>query len=182
MVEGNRLPSCAARWLLLALCLGVLAGCARYRIGNQSLYRSDLRTIYVPMFQSDSYRKYLSERLYEAVLKEIELKTPYKVVNSPLADSTLEVRLINDVKRVTIFSPTDEARELEIQFSVEAVWTDRCGITLQESGPLPFVPARALKAESTKFRPEAGQSMATAQQETIDRLAQQIVALLEAPW
>jgi len=32
------------------------------------------------------------------------------------------------------------------------------------------------------FSPETGQSMATASQEVINRMARQIVDLLEAPW
>jgi len=41
-------------WLLLAAasCLG----CAGYRFGNNTLYASNVRTIYVPMFQCDSFR------------------------------------------------------------------------------------------------------------------------------
>ena len=41
------------------------------------------------MFQSDSYRRGLAEQLTEAVCKEIEKRTNYKVVNNPNADSVL---------------------------------------------------------------------------------------------
>ena len=40
----------------------------------------DVSTVYVPMIESGSYRRDLGERLTEAVAKQIELKTPYKVV------------------------------------------------------------------------------------------------------
>ena len=46
------------------------------------------------MIESDSYRRDLGERLTEAVIKEIELKTPYKVVGTPDADSILSVQLL----------------------------------------------------------------------------------------
>ena len=83
-----RIERCA-----LLLLLGWLSGCAGYQIGNQSLYPPDIHTVYVPMFESKSFRRDLGERLTEAVAKEIELKTPFKVVNDPNADSVLTGRL-----------------------------------------------------------------------------------------
>ena len=44
----------------------LLSGCAGYQIGNRALYRPDIRTVHVPVVQSDSYRRYLGERLTEA--------------------------------------------------------------------------------------------------------------------
>ena len=78
----------ASAWML------VWTGCAGLHVGQQSLYRPELRTIYVPVFESESFRPNLGERLTEAVVKEIELKTPYKVVATPNADSVLRGRIV----------------------------------------------------------------------------------------
>ena len=75
------------------------AGCAAYHVGTQSLYAPDVATVYVPMIESGSYRRDLGERLTEAVAKEIELKTPYKVVGTPAADSILQIRLLGDTRK-----------------------------------------------------------------------------------
>src|SRR3954467_12271315 len=88
---------CAAILLLV-----VSPGCIGYHVGTASLYAPDVATVYVPMIESDSYRRDLGERLTEAVVKEIELKTPYKVVNTPDADSILSARLITDTRRRVI--------------------------------------------------------------------------------
>ncbi|MBI3461837.1 MAG: hypothetical protein HY000_02090, partial [Planctomycetes bacterium] len=64
-------------------------GCAGYRIGSRSLYPPDICTVYVPVFESASFRRNLGERLTEAVCKQIEDATPYKLVNGPEADSIL---------------------------------------------------------------------------------------------
>src|SRR5262245_35350210 len=72
--------------ILCILQSAILSGCAGYQIGNRALYRPDLRTVHVPVIQSDSYRRYLGERLTEAIVKEIELRTPYKVVGPDAAD------------------------------------------------------------------------------------------------
>src|SRR5205085_11499717 len=93
-------PHSALGLVVLALFPMLFPGCAGYQIGNRALYRPDIRTVHVPVIQSDSYRRYLGERLTEAVVKEIELRTPYKVVDAGSADSVLTVRLISDSKRV----------------------------------------------------------------------------------
>ncbi len=110
--------------LLVSLSLGA-AGCAGYRFGADSLYPSDIQTVYVPMFQSDSYRRGLAEQLTEAVCKEIEKRTNYKVVNTPNADSVLSGRILNEVKRIVVEAPTDEPRETQVQFFIEVTWLDR---------------------------------------------------------
>src|SRR5262245_65434265 len=86
--------------LRLAICFVALAGCTGYQVGADSLYAPDVQTVYVPMIESESYRRDLGERLKEAVDKEIELKTPYKVVSTPNADSILSVRLMDDTLQV----------------------------------------------------------------------------------
>src|SRR5687767_14906756 len=94
--------------LLLLFVLG-LGGCAGYQLGNGTLYRTDIRTVYVPMFESDSFRRNLGERLTEAVVKEIENKTPYKVLSDPgAADSVLRGHLVSERKAVLAENRFDE--------------------------------------------------------------------------
>src|SRR5262245_15718707 len=90
-----RTPHSALCLIIVAISMASLTGCAGYQIGRRSLYRPDVRTVHVPMIQSDSYRRYLGERLTEAIVKEIELRTPYKVVDAGSADSVLSVRLVS---------------------------------------------------------------------------------------
>ena len=108
----------AAPWLL---------GCGRYVVGTQTLYPPDIKTVYVQMFDSSSFRRGLGERLTEAIVKEIESRTPYKVVNSPDADSVLTGRIVNDNKGVLVNAPTAEPRYLLNNMRVELSWVDRKG-------------------------------------------------------
>ena len=85
-------------WIALALVTMWPSGCGRYVMGTQTLYPPDIKTVYVQMFDSTSFRRGLGERLTEAIVKEIESRTPYKVVNSPDADSVLTGRIVNDNK------------------------------------------------------------------------------------
>lgn len=168
---------------LCVLSLTVLStGCAGYRFGATSLYPPDVQTVFVPMFESDSLRRGLGERLTEAVVKEIELKTPYKVVSEPDADSVLTGRIVNDIKRVTVEDRYDQQRENEITLLAEVSWVDRRGDLIGSRGNLPIPESLLTLAGTGKAVPEFGQSIATAQQQAIDRMAEQIVSLMETPW
>jgi len=152
-------------WQLL-----VLSGCAGYQIGNRSLYRSDLKTVHVPIFQSNSLRLDLGEWLTEAVVKEIERRTPYKVVSTPLADSVLAGRLMWDTKRVLSENIDDFPRDLLLTLTVHVTWIDHRGqILLQEIVRL-----------DADFVPESGQSVTSAKQKVMQRLASKIVSDMEA--
>jgi hypothetical protein len=166
-----------------AAALVTATGCAAYRFGNETLYAPDVTTVYVPMIESDSFRRDLGEQLTEAVAKEIEKKTPYKVVGTPDADSVLAARLLNDRKIVTVENQNDDPRTVEIGMTAEVSWINRRRQPLcpPTNIPLPielFMPMGQTAAQL----PEAGQSVATQQQVAIERLAQQIVATMEEPW
>ena len=159
----------------------VLTGCAGYQLGNQTLYRPDIVTVSVPVFQSESLRRFLGERLTEAVVKEIELKTPYKVTQSLYADSVLSGRLVEESKYVITENANDEPRDIELEMFVEIDWRDRSGRELlHQQVALPT--ALTSMGQAVHFVPEGGQSLVTSQQDAIKKLAEQIVARMEVPW
>lgn len=167
-----------ARVALLAslLAFASLSGCASgYRFGAGSLYRPDVQTIAVPVVESDILRPFMGERLTEAIIREIQLRTPYQIATEQNAQSVLRVRLTNDVKRVVGENVNDEPRDLQFGLIVTATWTNRFG------EPLSTRPEINL-GEHQNFIPEAGQSMTTVQQDAIDRLARRIVSQLESDW
>lgn len=159
-----------------------LTGCAAYHFGAHSLYPAHIRTVYVEIFDSNSFRSNLGEQLTEAVMKQIEMKTPYKVVDTPDADSRLTGRIVRDNKKVRIESPTDEPREVEYSLVVQATWTDREGSIIRRGAPVALDEATATVTGTGSCMPEMGSSLATAQQSAIDSAAEQIVSLMEAPW
>lgn len=171
-----------ARHVVMIFCALVMPGCAGYQVGNWSLYPGDVYTVYVPMFESTSFRRNLGERLTEAVMKEIELKTPYKVVGNSSADSILSGRIVGETKRVVAENRFDDPRQLEVDLQVEVSWLDRHGAELREAATIPLPPELTMVAGSAGLVPEVGQSVATAHQQAIGRLAEQIVALMEMPW
>ena len=171
-------------WGLTALLL--CGGCAGYRFGNNTLYAPNVRTIHVPMFQSDSFRTTpsidIGERLHEAVCKEIEKRTPFKVVgDEATADSVLTARVVADTKRMRVESPTDQSRMVEMNYQVLVTWADRGGSVIA-TGDVPLPAATVDVGQSADLVPEYGRSVASTQQEAIVRMARQIVGLMEEPW
>jgi hypothetical protein len=165
--------------LLMSMTLG---GCAGYQIGNQSLFPPEIHTVYVPVFQSVSFRRDLGERLTEAVVKEIQKRTNYKVVSDPNADSVLTGKLVYESKHVLVPDLTGDARETQADMRVQVSWVDRRGQKLRENASVPL-PSEIVDVTGTgNMVPEVGQSVATAQQEAICRIAEQIVGLMEKPW
>jgi len=96
-------------------------------MGTRTLYPPDIHTVYVPIIESNSYRRQLGEWLTEAVAKEIENVTPFKVVNTPEADSVLD-----DV-RGSVDSLIHYAADKLFRKRVEAFYSDedlKSGTTL----------------------------------------------------
>ncbi len=166
--------------LLVGLIL--FQGCASYQVGNRTLYRNDIATVSVPVFQSESLRRFLGERLTEAVIKEIELKTPYKVANGTNAHSVLTGRIIHDAKYAITENRNDELRDIELEFFAEVAWQDRSGNSLLAPQRIAIPRPLYEIGQAVHFVPEGGQSLATAQQDALERLAEQIVARMELPW
>ena len=178
--RARRLP-----WLPVIALLAA-SGCAGYRFGNNTLYAPNVRTIYVPMVQSDSFRTTpavdIGERLTEAICKEIEKRTPFKIVGSEDgADSVLTARIVADTKRMVVESPSDQSRNVELNYQALVTWADRGG-TVIASGEVPMPAATVDVGQSAALVPEYGRSVVSTQQEAIVKMAQQIVGLMEEPW
>ncbi len=166
----------------LVTMLGPIAGCAGYQFGNRTLYNPNIRTIYIPMIANDTWRHDLGTQLTEAVQKAVELHTPYKIVASPTADSTLTCRVTSEAKRTVAEAVTDEPRAIESLITVELSWVDRRGNLLMENRFMPDGEIAYYFVQGADFVPEGGQSMDTAQQKVVERLADQIVQQMETRW
>ena len=156
-----------------------LSGCG-YHVGAPCA--THIRTVHVPTFQCSDYRRGYELLLTEAVQKQIQLRTSYRLAKEPGADTRLTGRIVSIDKRVPNLTKRDDPRELQLQIGIEVKWEDlRTGqIINQQTVPLAGNAAQLLSTST--FAPEAGQSMATATQETVGILARQIVGLMEVPW
>jgi hypothetical protein len=178
----QRIPHWRLGLLKLLVLTLLFTGCAGYQLGQRSLYRPDIRTVYVPIARSDSYRRNLGEQLTEMVVKEIELRTPYKVVGNDAADSVLNLRIVAENKQIRAETQYDDVRDLETNFFVQMSWADRRGDLIMSQNDIPVQPLLVNISQSANFVPEAGQSLLTAHQDALHGMAQQIVNQMELAW
>lgn len=175
-------PATLSSWLAIATLALAGGACAPYQFGSRAMFRDDIRTVHVPIARNDTFRHDLGPRLTEAVVREIELRTPYKVTGDPNADSTLRLRVIQQGKSVLTEASSDDPRALDVVVGVSVDWIDRRGgPLLRDQWALENAQATQV-IQSSRFVPEAGQSLQTATQETIDDLADRIVSQMESRW
>lgn len=171
--------------MLIALACSLLtciSGCATYRFGSASLFRPGIRTVHVPVVRNDTFRHDLGIRLTEAIVREIETRTPYKVTSDPNADSRLECRVISETKRVLTETGTDDPRGLDASINVRATWLNRSGEMLMQNAIVPTGDLAIGFSQDSRFVPEAGQSIDTASEAAIQKLASRIVSQMEMRW
>jgi hypothetical protein len=189
----------------LVLCFISLAGCGwdgHFCIlgyTTRPMYDLSVRTVRVPIFKNQTLIRGLEFDLTEAVIREIESKTPYKVVQcAEAADTELIGTVVSFTKAVTNLNQLGENRSAETTVSVELVWRDlrpgMAGAILSQPipgtpgeppPPLPPVGAVAppvLVQSVADFAPELGESMATARKQNVDRVAVRVVQMMEKPW
>jgi len=164
----------------------VFAGCGYSQSGGEnnkqqggyhwsSLYREDIQTVAIPIFSTKDFRRGVEFRLTEAVVKQLELHAPYKVVPKERADTILEGQ-VTSVRVGTLSRDfqTNLPREQEVVITVDLTWKDlRTGkILLQRHG---------LQQEGV-FHPPLGEGEFAGTQQAIERFALVIVQEMQADW
>jgi hypothetical protein len=190
---------------LLVLCAGCEEGGHFTLLGytTRPNYDTSIRTVRVPIFNNltlrDSTREGIEFQLTRAVVREIGLKTPYRVVGADCdADTELDGTIVSFVKMMINRNQLNEVREAQTTMTVEVIWRDlRTGEILSQpkakpdpipvlSDQPPNVNAQAkgpvTVSSDASFIPELGQSITTARQQNIDKIAVQIVSMMEKPW
>ncbi|HBJ38814.1 MAG TPA: hypothetical protein DDZ51_29515 [Planctomycetaceae bacterium] len=182
MIPFGRIGGLPAFAMLLLIACLLATGCATYQFGSRSLYRDDIRTVYVPVARNETFRHDLGPRLTEAVIRQIELRTPYKVTGDPAADSVLNLRITNELKNVLTEAASDDPRALDSVVSAVISWNDRRGNPLLQNHVMVDANIGTSLLQGNRFVPEAGQSIQTSLQATIDDLADRIVSQMEMRW
>ncbi|HVJ84360.1 MAG TPA: LptE family protein [Caulifigura sp.] len=167
------------RFAIAALIALVGSGCG-YRVGPN--FSPNVRTVHIPVFKTESFRRGFELQLTEAVQKQVQTTTPYRLANEPMADTRLIGRIIEITKRPVNQNKFDDPRELELSLAVEVRWEECSTGKVLRQQMFPISPMATQAISQVTFAPEAGQSMATATKSAVDQLSTQIVQLMEAPW
>jgi len=190
--------------LLAVVCL-VLPSCQEDRnwcvLGytTKPNYDCSIHTVRIPIFKNnmmgDSVTRGIEFQLTQAVVREIELKTPYKVVGpNENADTELTGTITSYAKVLLNRNQLNEVREEENDLVVAIEWRDlRTGELLStphRTTPAPPPPPGmpppkdppTLVFAKGDFIPELGQTTTTSRQQAVNNMAVEIVSKMETPW
>lgn len=155
-------------------CLLTLAGCAGY--SNTSLYPKDVATVYVEMFDNQSFRRGIEFELTDALAKRIEAQTPYKIVtNRDKADTVISGQIVQ-AKESVLTTERQIGRVLEKNIELRAVvsWKNlRTGEFLIDN--------KTVNA-SASYSEWQSQSFAYGSTLAANSLAERIVELMRSGW
>jgi hypothetical protein len=155
--------------------VGLLSSGCGYSV--RAPYQADIKTVYVPVFRSISFRRDVNLQLTELVIKEIERRTPYKVVGVPDdADTVIDGTINFADKNIVVENPFNLPRQLTAQISCAVSWTHNPPTAEEiDKGPTTI-------QETINFVPEVGESSMTAFYRTNQAIAKQIVDMMETAW
>lgn len=169
-------------WFFSVMAATLLAGCASDPTRGysfQPVYGDGVRTVAVPIFENQTFTTGIEIELTEAVVKEIQRTTPWRVVagGEGGADTTLTGTITDSTLRALSRGRyTGLVQEVGVQLTVDFDWRDnrsqrvlvsQRGFSALEA----FVPARG-----SQERVELGQNA------TVQELARDIVGELRSNW
>ncbi len=167
-------PAPSRRRALLALAAVAATGCG---YSFRAPFDKSVQTVFVPIFKSQSFTRDSEKMLTDLVQKEIGRRTPYRLVSHVEKADTILSGTVNFVdKNILVENPFNLPRQLTRTINVSVSWTHNPP-TEAEKGRGPTV-----ISDTVNFVPEVGETSLTATYEVCQRLAAQIVDMMEQPW
>ena len=159
------------RLLAVFIAMLTLTSCG---YSSKPLYSRTYRTVAVPIFANKTFRREWEFRLTEALDKNIESRTPYKLAAQDKADTILTGEIVEISESVlTERFGTDLPRESQLTVAVNFTWKDRAGHVIVER--------KNFNRSATEI-PQLGERVADAEQSAIERLAAAIVEQMQTSW
>ena len=157
--------------LLALFCAGVV-GCG---YSTARPFRADIQTIHVQMFDSREFRRELEFRLTEAIVKRIEMDTPYRLGPRRTSDALLTGEIVSVQNRsfgddIDTDLPREIGSTLVVRFRLKDM---RTGDILVE---------RPRFVYQTSYIPPGGETFADGMTRALDGMAEQIVQTMETVW
>ena len=162
--------------IILIVLLSV-SGCNPFAgYSNESFYQANVSTVYVEMFENSSFRRGIEYELTDALGKQIEAKTPYKIVTDRNRADTIISGYLTNVDEGTLTTERQVGRPLEkeVTLSAKVNWKDlRTGELLIDN---------ATVTASADYSQWLNQGFDYASSLAANKLAQRIVEQMETEW
>jgi predicted ABC-type ATPase len=153
----------------------LVAGCEG-GYSNASLYPEGVGTVYVEMFNNQSFRRGIEYELTDALAKRIESRTPYKVVTSrDRADTVISGQIVQANESVlTTERQIGRALEKNVELHAVVSWKNlRTGELLIDNKTV---------SASASYSEWQHESFTYASTLAANSLAERIVELMETGW
>jgi Lipopolysaccharide-assembly len=174
MRNANRAIGRTLAWACLLTALLSSAGCG-YSV--RAPFDNSIKTVYVPVFRSISFRRDVQLQLTELVIKEIERRSAYKVVGTQEGADTILDGTINFAdKNIVVENPFNMPRQLTAMLNCAVSWTHNPPTNDDLNRGSTQI------NETFNFIPEIGESSQTAFYKANQALAEQIVDMMEKAW
>ena len=159
------------RRFLVFILIIVLSGCG---YSTRSLLRQDVESIYIPIFDNDTFRRGLEFKLTKSVKDEILFRTKIKIVDREDADAVLYGKIADVKERVISENIADDIVEGSITLFLDIKLVDaRTGRNIMEKKGLQW---------KTEYIGRRGEAVSTAENEAFVDIAERIVNLMEEDW
>ena len=165
---------------ILALMLALVPGCAsspNQGYAFDSTFDESISTIAVPIFRNETTSRGIEVQLTEAVMKQIQQRTPWRITPTDRADTTL----VGVVTRTSLRALSDDpqtglVQEQAVQITIRFEWRDnRTGDVLV---------ARDNYTASAVFHPSraVGDRLELGQRSAIQELAEDLISDMRSGW
>lgn len=156
------------------LCFCGCAGMGGY--SDELLFPEEVGSVYVEMFESQSFQRSVEYKLTDALAKRIEAETPYKIISSrDRADSVISGQILSVGQSIlSIERETGTALEKELELRAVVNWKNL------KTGDM-LINNESVSA-SASYSDLQMQSYNYATSLAANNLAQRIVELMEKEW
>jgi hypothetical protein len=168
-------------WMIAALAavFTPIAGCGEGGLegyANDWLYPQDVQTVYVEMFDTQSFRRGHEYVLTDAICKRIESETPYKIVSDRDVAETVLSGQLGAIRSSVLARDRFSGRSLEneAQVIVTVSWKNL------ETGEL-LINGEKANASAT-YSTQLGQDFDYAAKVAVNRAAERVVELMQTKW
>ncbi len=165
--------------LLILSTLLLFSGCqqgSESQYTSESLYRTDINTVFIEMFQSQSFRRNVEYDITRAVSQQLELHSPYKVVSDRRKADTILYGNILAINERTELQQRSLDRPIlnELDMVVQVTWKDL------RSGELILDKHKIKVTDDYTVLLASGRK--SAEKKTAESAAIRIVEAMEKPW
>lgn len=165
---------------LFSICILLLAGCSTdptMGYSSSSLYATQFKSVAVPIFDNDTMVREMEFMLTDAVIKEIEARTPYKILGEQYADTLIAgtIRSV-DLRTISQSKTTGLDNEVMITVVMDFEW-----LNLRSGGRIMGRKNFSSSALFVPSRPSA-EPIEMGQFAVIQQLSQDIVDQMQSSW